>query len=243
MGSGLESMFKKPARWLAAASLLSLAWIAFSAKAAAEDDVVFYIDDVEFLDLAGMAGILVRNGASFTLLKVPFGRASHLLDTDTPGCGFILSKDVPGRSDYHWLAPTLLANVVIATSDPAHPEPQAGDAVATYGAQGLLSILAEYGYQPLLYRSTAQAAKLLETGRTRFIVGIEPTLWPVEKAFGHPLATIKALHPVNVWLGCNKATPAEAAHSIGRAWQAGVSSGDIQKIYESAGILRFLPEQ
>jgi hypothetical protein len=235
-------MIRSRAIWLAAAALLLLAWTAFPAKAAAEGQVIFYIDDVEFLDLAELAGILVRNGASFTLLKVPFGRASHLLDTDTPGCGFILSKDVPGRSDYHWLAPTLLANVVIATSDPAHPEPQAGDAVATYGAQGFLSILAEYGYQPLLYRSTAQAAKLLQTGRARFIVGIEPTLWPVEKAFGHPLATVKALHPVNVWLGCNKATPNEVAASIGRAWEEGLRSGEIQKIYEKAGILRFFPQ-
>ena len=146
-------------------------------------------------------------------MNVPFGRASHLLDSDTPGCGFILAKELPGRSDYHWLAPTLLADVVIASSDPVAPEPQPGDLVATFGAQGFLSLLAEFGYKPLLYRTMAQGAKLLEIGRARYIIGIEPSLWPVEKALGHPLVTVKALHHMDVWLGCNRTTSADAAAS------------------------------
>ena len=207
-----------------------------------EKTAIFYIDnDVDPFDFDRLTEILVRNGASVVVVRVPFGRATHLLAAATPGCGFLLSRDIPGREAFQWLAPTLRTDFAIGTGDPAQPMPRPGDLVASYGAQTLLDALTKRGYRPLIYHSSAQAAKLIQTNRTRFIAGAMPSLLQVEKSLGQPITPVEALGQMDLWLGCNPDTPAATAQAVQRAWAAGMANGEIGRYYQTVGLDRFLP--
>jgi len=206
--------------------------------------VNFYIDDeVAYFNAERLAEILVLHGAPAIVRHVPFGRATHLLETESPGCGFMVARELPGRDSFHWIAVTLRGDLVIATADPAVRKPSIGDFVASYGAKLLVDMLTQHHYQALVFRSNSQLAKLLDANRTPFVAYFEPGLEALQIELGRPLAIAERLRHLDLWLGCNAATSIQAVESISRAWKAGMASGEIPESYRAMKSLDFLPDQ
>lgn len=203
----------------------------------------FYLDpQVGYYDWDGVVSLLVANGAAAEVRHVPFGRGSHYLDGPGPACGTMVTRDLPNRTNFHWLAPSLDYEIVIAAPAGVSAPPP-GALVSAYHVKLLRRMLEKQGFRPVEYYEGDQVAALFQSGRVEYVALGEPDLEPVSSLVHRGLSKVTVLGHVRLWLACNANVTAGDAAAIGKAWRRAMTSGQIPKLYRDNGIARFLPEQ
>jgi len=203
---------------------------------------IFYQDAIiDYYDFDAVAEMLIANGAKIGLEHVPFGRGTHHLDAADPACGMMVSRDLPNRENFHWIAKTLEFDFVIAATESDGPPPAAGELIATYAAKFPQDQLERSGFRSIVYYSKDQGAAMLRSKRVSHIAIFEPDIEGFSARLHQPLKSVMSLGHVVSWLACNPAVSQQDVDMIGQAWRKGVASGRVRAIYRRKGIARFWP--